>query len=113
MGAGACGERPLFDLGATTPKPLAALLGFLVVPLPPERAFAVIAALGLAALAASLFAIAYREGGVAAAAISVVALLIGAQLNVVLAFGYIDTVVSALILVGIPCEGDCVWQRSS
>src|SRR6266545_2092655 len=39
------GERPLFDLGATTPKPLAALLGALVVPLPPERALAVVVAL--------------------------------------------------------------------
>ena len=99
------GERPLFDLGATTPKPLAALLGFLVVPLPPERAFAVVAALALAALAASLFAVAYRAGGTIAAAISVVALLVGARLNVVLAFGYIDAVVSALILVGIALRG--------
>jgi hypothetical protein len=99
------GERPLFDLGATTPKPLAALLGFLVVPLPPERAFAVVAALALAALAASLFAVAYREGGPVAAAISVVSLLVGARLNVVLAFGYIDAVVSALILVGIALRG--------
>jgi len=99
------GERPLFDLGATTPKPLAALLGFLVVPLPPERAFAVVAALALAALAASLFAVAHREDGVAAAAISVVALLVGARLNVILAFGYIDAAVSALILVGIALRG--------
>jgi hypothetical protein len=99
------GERPLFDLGATTPKPLAALLGFLVVPLPPERAFAVVAALALGALAASLFAIAYRESGAAAAAISVVALLVGARLNIVLAFGYIDVVVAALILAGIALRG--------
>jgi hypothetical protein len=99
------GERPLFDLSATTPKPLAALIGFLVVPLPPERAFAVVAALALGALAASLFAVAYREGGAAAAAISVVTLLVGAQLNVVVAFGYIDAVVSALVLAGVALRG--------
>jgi hypothetical protein len=99
------GERPLFDLGATTPKPLAAVIGLLVVPLPPERAFAVVAALALGALAASLFAVAYREGGAAAAAISVVALLVGAQLNVVVAFGYIDAVASALVLAGLALRG--------
>jgi hypothetical protein len=99
------GERPLFDLGATTPKPLAALLGVLVVPLPPERAFAVVAALALGALAGSLFAAAYREGGVVAAAVSVVALAVGVRLNVVVAFGYIDAVVSALILAGVALRG--------
>jgi hypothetical protein len=100
------GERPLFDLGATTPKPLAALLGVLVVPLPPERAFAVVAAIALAALAGSLFAAAHREGGAVAAVVSVVALAVGARLNVVLAFGYIDAVVSALILAGVALRGN-------
>jgi hypothetical protein len=99
------GERPLFDLGATTPKPLAALIGVLVVPLPPERALALVAALALGAVAASLFAAAYREGGAVAAAIAVVALAVGARLNVVVAFGYIDAVVSALLLAGVALRG--------
>jgi hypothetical protein len=99
------GERPLFDLGATTPKPLAALLGALVVPLPPERALAVVVALALGVLAASLFAAAYREGGAVAAAVAVVVLAAGARLNVTAAFAYIDAVVAAFVLAGVALRG--------
>jgi hypothetical protein len=99
------GERPLFDLGATTPKPLAALLGALVVPLPPERALAVVVALALGTLAASLFAAAYREGGAVAAAVAVVVLAAGARLNVIAAFAYIDAVVAAFVLAGVAFRG--------
>ena len=99
------GERPLFDLGATTPKPLAALIGVFVVPLPADRAFAMVAALALALVAASLFAAAAREAGVVAAAISVASFAVGVDLNVVVAFGYIDAVVSALVLAGIALRG--------
>jgi hypothetical protein len=98
-------ERPLFDLGATTPKPLAAILGFLAAPLPPARAFAIVAALALAVLAASLFAAAFREAGAVAGAISVVAFVAGARLNLVLAFGYIDAVVAAFVVAGIALRG--------
>jgi hypothetical protein len=99
------GERPLFDLGATTPKPLGALLGALVVPLPPERAMAVVVALALGTLAASLFAAAYREGGAVAAAVAVVVLAAGARLNVIAAFAYIDAVVAAFVLAGVALRG--------
>jgi len=99
------GERPLFDLGATTPKPLAALLGALVVPLPPERALAVVVALALGTLAASLFAAAYREGGAVAGAVAVVVLAAGARLNVIAAFAYIDAVVAAFVLAGVALRG--------
>ena len=99
------GERPLVELGATTPKPLGTFLGLLVVPLPPDRGFAVVVALGLGALAAFLFAAAYREGGAVAAAVAVVALAVGAQLDVALAFAYVDVVTSALIVAGIAFRG--------
>jgi hypothetical protein len=98
-------ERPLFDLGATTPKPLAALLGTLVVPLPPERALAVVVALALGALAASLFASAYREGGAVAGAVAVVALAAGARLDVAVALAYIDVVVAALVMAAVALRG--------
>ena len=98
-------ERPLFELGATTPKPLAALIGLVVVPLPPERALALVAAVALAAIAASLFAAAFREAGTVAAVVAVAAFAFGVELNVVIAFGYIDAVVAALILVGIALRG--------
>ncbi|MGH3032581.1 MAG: hypothetical protein ACRDNE_17805, partial [Gaiellaceae bacterium] len=99
------GERPLFELGATTPKPLAALLGTVVAPLPPERALAVVVALALGALAASLFAAAYREGGAVAAVVAVVALAVGARLDAAVAFAYIDGVVAALVLAGVALRG--------
>ena len=99
------GERPLVELSATTPKPLGTFLGLLVVPLPPDRGFAVVVALGLGALAAFLFAAAYREGGAVAAAVAVVALAVGAQLDVALAFAYVDVVTAALIVAGIAFRG--------
>jgi hypothetical protein len=99
------GERPLFELGSTTPKPLAAVLGTLVSPLPADRAFAVVVALALGALAAALFAAAYREGGAVAAAVSVVVLAVGARLDAAVAFAYVDGVVAALVLVGIALRG--------
>jgi hypothetical protein len=98
-------ERPLFDLGATTPKPLAALLGTFVAPLPPERAWPIVVAVALAALAASLFAVAYREKGAVAAAVAVVVFVAGVRLNVLVAFAYVDAVVAALVLAGVALRG--------
>ena len=99
------GDRPLFDLGATTPKPLAVVLGALVVPLPPERALAVVAALALGVLVAGLFAVAQREAGAAAAVVAVGAFAVGARLDLVVAFGYIDAVVAALVVIAIALRG--------
>ena len=98
-------ERPLFELSETTPKPLATLLGALVAPVPGERAFAVVVALALAALAAALFAAAYREGGAVAGAVAVVALAAGAQLMHALVYAYVDIVVAACVLAGIAVRG--------
>jgi hypothetical protein len=98
-------ERPLFELGATTPKPLAAVLGTVVAPLPAARAFPIVVALAAAVLAAALFAAAYREGGAVAAAVAVVALAFGASLPAYIAFGLVDVVVAALVMVGVALRG--------
>jgi len=99
------GERPLFELAATTPKPLATFLGLLVAPLPPDRGMAVVVALALGALAAFLFAAAYREGGAVAAAVAIVALVVGAELRPAIAYAFIDVVTAALIVAGIAFRG--------
>ena len=99
------GERPLIELGATTPKPLGTFLGILVVPLPPDRGFAVVVALGLGALAAFLFAAAYREGGAVAATVAVVALAVAVRLDLAIAFALIDAVTASLIVAGIAFRG--------
>jgi hypothetical protein len=98
-------ERPLFELGATTPKPLAAVLGTLASPLPPGRAFPVVVALAAAGLAAALFAAALREGGAVAAAVAVVALAFGASLPTSVAFGLVDVVVAAFVTAGVALRG--------
>jgi pimeloyl-ACP methyl ester carboxylesterase len=99
------GERPLVELSATTPKPLGTFLGLLVAPLPPDRGFAVVVALSLGALAAFLFAAAYREGGAVAAAAAVVALALGAELRPAIAYAFIDVVTAALIVAGVAFRG--------
>jgi hypothetical protein len=98
-------ERPLFELGATAPKPLAAALGFLVVPLPPERGFAVLVALALGALAAVLFLAAHQEGGSLAGALAVAVLLVAAPLDAALAFAFVDAVTALLVLVAVVARG--------
>jgi hypothetical protein len=99
------GERPLFELAATTPKPLATFLGLLVAPLPPDRGMAVVVVLALGALVAFLFAATYREGSALAAAVAVVALALGAQLRPAIAYAFIDVVTAALIMAGIAFRG--------
>jgi hypothetical protein len=99
------GERPLFDLGSTTPKPFAALIGGVVAPLPPGRALPVVVALALGLLAAGLFFAANREAGVVAGVAAVVALAAAARLDVAVAFAYIDVVVAALLVAGVALRG--------
>jgi hypothetical protein len=99
------GERPLFDLGYTTPKPLAVALGSIVAPLPPQRAFAVVVAVALGAVAASLFAAAYRDGGPVAAVVALAVLVLGVAFNSIAAFAYVDAVVTALVLAAIALRG--------
>jgi hypothetical protein len=98
-------ERPLFDLGATTPKPFAAFLGTLVSPLPPERAFGVLVALAVGALVAGLFAAGYREAGPVAAAGAVVAFALGARFTPAIAAAYVDLVVAALVMASVALRG--------
>jgi hypothetical protein len=99
------GERPLFELGATTPKPLSAALGLLFAPLPPARAFAVVVALALGVLAGALFAAALRDGGAVAAIVAVTAFVFTAWLNIALASAYGDVIVAALVLAGVAVRG--------
>ena len=101
------GEQIAFH-GATTPKPLAAVLGAAVAPLPPERGMAIVVALAMGALAASLFAAAYRERGAAAAAVSMIVFAVTARIDEVIWFSLIDAVTAALLVVGLALRG---WSR--
>jgi hypothetical protein len=98
-------ERPLFELGATTPKPLAVLLGTAVAPLPPERAFTIVVALAAGVLGGAVFAAAYRDAGTIAAAVAVVALVVAAPLSFSVVSGYVDVVVAALVAAGVALRG--------
>jgi hypothetical protein len=104
-------ERPLFELGATTPKPLAALLGAFVAPLPAERAFAVVVVLAAAVLVGALFAAAFRTEGTLAAVASVVILVIALPLGQILSFAYVDAVVAALVMLGVALRGP--WRLAA
>ena len=57
------GERPVYELAATTPKPLATVLAAITSPLPAPKGVAVIVALGLAVIIGSLFFVGFREAG--------------------------------------------------
>src|SRR5919108_2685998 len=68
------GEQPAYELSSTAPKPLGTLLGAILWPLPPERAFGVLAAISLGVLFGALFAAAYRRAGGAAAVVALIVL---------------------------------------
>jgi hypothetical protein len=101
-------ERPLYELGATTPKPLATLLALPAVPLPSERAFPLVVAVFTGALAGALFAAALREAGTVAGVVAVVALAFGIRLEPILWFGHSDAITAALVLLAIAVRG---WPR--
>jgi hypothetical protein len=98
-------ERPLFELGATTPKPLATLLALPVVPLPPERAFPLVVAVFAGVLAGALFAAARREAGTLAGVGALAALAFGVRLEPILWFGHSDGITAALVVVGVALRG--------
>lgn len=98
------GERLVYN-AATTPKPLATLLGAVVSPLPPARAMAMVVALALAALVASLLAVGFREGGALAGALAVAAFLWAARLDEVVWFALIDAVTAAIVVAAIAFTG--------
>jgi hypothetical protein len=101
-------ERPLFELGATTPKPLATLLALPVVPLPPARAFPLVVAVFMGVLAGALFAAARREAGTVAGVGGLVALAFGVRLEPILWFAHSDGITAALVLLGVALRG---WPR--
>ena len=98
-------ERPLFDLGATTPKPLATLLALPVVPLPPERAFPLLVAVFAGVLAGALFSAARREAGVVVGIGALAALAFGVRLEPILWFGHSDGITAALVVLGVALRG--------
>jgi len=98
-------ERPLFELGATTPKPLATLLALPVVPLPPERAFPLVVAVFAGVLAGALFAAARREAGTVAGVGALAALAFGVRLEPILWFGHSDGITAALVVLGVALRG--------
>jgi hypothetical protein len=101
-------ERPLYELGATTPKPLATLLALPVVPLPPERAFPLVVAVFVGVLAGALFAAARRKAGTVAGVGALTALAFGVRLEPILWFGHSDGITAALVVLGVALRG---WPR--
>jgi hypothetical protein len=101
-------ERPLYELGATTPKPLATLLALPVVPLPPERAFPLVVAVFAGVLAGALFAAARREAGTLAGVGALAALAFGVRLEPILWFGHSDAITAALVVLGVALQR---WPR--
>jgi hypothetical protein len=99
------GEQPAYELTSTAPKPLGTLLGAILWPLPPERAFGVLAAVGLGVLFGALFAAGYRRAGTAAALVALVVLLPLTRAANVLAFGYIDAFIAALVALALAVRG--------
>jgi hypothetical protein len=97
-------DRLVYNTG-TTPKPLASVLGAVVSPLPPARAMAVVVALALGILAAALFAAAERRAGPVAAAVSVGAFALAADLEPVLWFSLIDAATAALVVLSLALAG--------
>jgi hypothetical protein len=99
------GERPLYDHALTAPKPLGLLLGALVSPLPPQRAFQAAVIAMLAVGAAALFWAAFRAGGtigaVAAVGVLGTSLVVGGSLGDAL----IDAIAAALVMLAIATRG--------
>ena len=68
-------RRPSLRFTFTTPKPLATLLAFVVSPITPSRAMAVVIVLAAALLVAATFTYGYRQGGTLPACVAVAALV--------------------------------------
>jgi hypothetical protein len=99
------GDRLGYELTATAPKPLGALLGALVSPLPPERAMAVVVSLALGVAVTALFVAAEKRAGSAAGVVAVVVFLAAAHLSDVLAYQFVDAVTAALVAVALATRG--------
>jgi hypothetical protein len=99
------GQRPAYELTATAPKPLGTLLGAVLWPHPPERAFGGLSAISLGILFGALFAAGYRRAGSAAGVVALVVLLPLSRAADVLAFGYIDALIAALVALALAVHG--------
>lgn len=99
------GERPLYDLALTAPKPLGTILGAVVSPLPPQRAFQAIVVLALAVLAAGLYSAAYRQSGTLGATVALGALGVSYVVGASLRAALIDAVGAALVMVAVATRG--------
>jgi hypothetical protein len=99
------GERPVFDGLPTTPKPLAIALAVVAWPIDAERRFGIVVIVALAVIAAALFRIGLREGGPAAAVVSVAAFVTLPHLNQIVVFGFADAVAAALVVLALAVAG--------
>src|SRR5262249_14951608 len=88
-------------LTSTTPKPLAALLGLAVSPLPTARAWAAVVVLATAILAAATFAYGRRVGGPLGAVVAVAGLAVIPALPPAMYGGEIDLVSAALLVLAV------------
>jgi hypothetical protein len=101
----AAGERPAFAQSLTTPKPLGTVLGALVSPLPPQRAFQAAVIVSLAALAAALFWVAYRLAGTIGATVALAALGFSAGIATSLRSALVDGIAAALVMLALATRG--------
>jgi hypothetical protein len=99
------GDAPTYELTSTTPKPLGVVLGAIVSPLPPDRAFGVLVALALGVLVGALFAAGRRRAGPVAGVVAVLAFLAVSMLSEVLAYALIDGVTTALVALAFALRG--------
>lgn len=99
------GERPLYDHALTTPKPLGFLVGILVSPLPPQRAFLAAVVVMIAVGAAALFWASYRVGGTAGAVVAVGALGVSSVVGASLLDALIDAIAAGLLMLALATRG--------
>src|SRR5215216_2235492 len=98
-------DQPPIDATGTAPKPLGTLLGALVWPLPPERAFGILIAISLGVLFGALFAATERRAGADAGLVAVAVLLPLSRAADVLPFAYIDVLIAALVAFAFAVRG--------
>ena len=101
-------DQPPIDATGTAPKPLGTLLGALVWPLPPERAFGILIAISLGVLFGALFAATERRAGAGAGLVAVAVLLPLSRAADVLPFAYIDVLIAALVAFAFAVRG--TWR---
>jgi hypothetical protein len=99
------GQPALYSYLPTTPKPLAIALAAVASPIAAERSFGVVVVVALAGLAASLFTAGLRQSGALAGMIAVAAFAFLPHLSEVIAYGFVDAVVAALVVAALARRG--------